>query len=98
MLPRLEEYVTAKKDVYLRKINIDTWKTEVTKQYKVSSIPNIRVFGEGTIGLGMVSHGVLSCSSINWNSVDWPCMTLIRYRTEGERRVRINSTSLETSS
>jgi thiol-disulfide isomerase/thioredoxin len=42
--PRLEKMAKSDPAVFLRKIDIVNWNTPVVKQYKISSVPNIRVF------------------------------------------------------
>ena len=42
--PHLEAIAKANPDVVLRKVDIVKWKTPVTKQYGISSIPDIRVY------------------------------------------------------
>jgi thioredoxin 1 len=44
MAPRLEDLARDDKDVVLVKINIVSWKTDVVKQYRIASIPNLRVY------------------------------------------------------
>lgn len=59
MSPHLEDLVKDDPDVFLRKIDIVNWESEVAKQYDLHSIPNVRVYdrkgkqvGEPTYDLG----------------------------------------------
>lgn len=42
--PHLESLANSDPDVVLRKIDIVTWDTPVVKQYRISSVPNMRVY------------------------------------------------------
>ncbi len=42
--PKLEKLARKYKDVYLRKVNIKNWKTPVVKQFKIRSVPNVRIY------------------------------------------------------
>ena len=44
--PALEQIASSDPAVYLRKIDIVKWGTPVTQQYKINSIPHIRVYGK----------------------------------------------------
>jgi len=44
MSPTLEGLASQDRDVYLRKVDIVNWSSEVTAQYALSSIPNVRVY------------------------------------------------------
>lgn len=54
----MEELVRGKNDVFLRKINISSWRTAVAAQYKITSVPNFRVFGPGRQQLGKPTSSV----------------------------------------
>ena len=61
MAPHLEQLANQDKDVFLRKVDIVKWGTPVTKQYAISSVPNVRVFdrtgrqvGEPTYSLSQI--------------------------------------------
>jgi len=44
LTPKLEEFVKKNKNVYLRKINIKTWGSAVSKKYSIKSIPSIWIY------------------------------------------------------
>jgi thioredoxin 1 len=44
MGPKLEDLAKSDPDVVLRKIDIDKWGSPVCNQYKIESVPNIRVY------------------------------------------------------
>ncbi|MCG2711938.1 MAG: thioredoxin family protein [Candidatus Omnitrophica bacterium] len=44
--PKLEELALKYKNVYLRKVDIKNWKTPVVKQFKIRSVPNVRIYDE----------------------------------------------------
>lgn len=44
MSPTLEGLASQDADVYLRKVDIVNWSSEVTAQYALNSIPNVRVY------------------------------------------------------
>lgn len=44
LTPKLEQLVNEMPDVYLRKINIVNWKSPVTKQYEIDSIPSVWIY------------------------------------------------------
>ena len=44
MAPELERIANEDPDIYLRKVDIVNWESEVAKQYDLHSIPNVRVF------------------------------------------------------
>ena len=63
--PMLENLANADEEVYLRKIDIVKWGTDVTQQFGIRSIPNIRVFnrngqmvGQGTSNIKLVQQYV----------------------------------------
>ena len=43
--PKLEAYAASREDVFIRKVNIVSWKSAVTKQYGIGFVPNVRVYG-----------------------------------------------------
>lgn len=63
--PHLETMAKGDSDIVLRKVDIVKWGTEVTQQYGIRSVPNIRVFdrrgqmvGQGTPSLQLVQQYV----------------------------------------
>ena len=54
--PSLEKLAKDDPDVVLRKVDIVKWTTPVAKQYKLQSIPNIRVFDKSGKPVGSPSH------------------------------------------
>lgn len=50
--PKLEQLARTKEDVYLRKINIESWGTPITLQYGITGIPYIYVFGRNGKPIG----------------------------------------------
>ena len=44
LTPKLEEFAKKSKNVYLRKINIKTWDSAVSKKYSIRSIPSIWIY------------------------------------------------------
>jgi len=61
--PKLEEFVRKYKDVYLRKVNIVNWKTPVVKQFKIESVPHVRVYDEDG---NMVGEPTSSYKNVEW--------------------------------
>ena len=66
MAPHLEDMAKDDPDIFLRKIDIVNWESEVAKQYELRSIPNVRVFdrkgkqvGEATYDLGDIMNYTL---------------------------------------
>ncbi|MBU1086669.1 MAG: thioredoxin family protein [Candidatus Omnitrophica bacterium] len=61
--PKLEKFVCKYKDVYLRKVNIVNWKTPVIKQFKIESVPHVRVYDrDGNI----VGEPTSSYKNVEW--------------------------------
>jgi thiol-disulfide isomerase/thioredoxin len=66
MAPHLEDLAKEDPDIFLRKIDIVNWESEVAKQYDLHSIPNVRVFdrkgkqvGDATYDLGDIMNYTL---------------------------------------
>lgn len=58
MSPKLEQLAKEDPDVVLLKVNIVNWKTPVTAQFDINSIPNVRVFNRGKAQVGDPTHDV----------------------------------------
>lgn len=56
--PYLEEIAKNDSDIFLRKIDIVKWKTPVTKQYGIRSIPDVRVFDRKGRMIGKPSYNL----------------------------------------
>jgi thiol-disulfide isomerase/thioredoxin len=54
--PRLEALANSDPDVYLRKVDIVNWRTEVARQYELRSIPSIRVYNRDGRPVGSPTH------------------------------------------
>ncbi|MFT4689434.1 MAG: thiol-disulfide isomerase/thioredoxin [Limisphaerales bacterium] len=54
--PQLESIAKENPDVVLRKVDIVRWGTPVTAQYKIRSVPNIRVYGMDKQQIGESTH------------------------------------------
>jgi hypothetical protein len=52
----LESIAKENPDVVLRKVDIVRWGTPVTAQYKIRSVPNIRVYGMDKQQIGESTH------------------------------------------
>ena len=61
--PKLEKLARKHKDVYLRKVNIVNWKTPVVKQFKIRSVPHVRVYDEDG---NMVGEPTASYKNVKW--------------------------------
>lgn len=46
LAPKLDELAATSPDIIIRKINIKSWGTPVTKQYGINFVPNIRVYNK----------------------------------------------------
>jgi thiol-disulfide isomerase/thioredoxin len=46
MSPKLEKLTDQYKNVYLRKVNIEDWKTPVVRQFGIKAVPNVRVYDQ----------------------------------------------------
>jgi len=56
MAPHLEKLARSDRDVVLRKVDIVKWGTPVAKQYKIASIPNVRVYDRQGKPVGQPTH------------------------------------------
>jgi len=54
--PKLEKLAREDPDVVLRKVDIVKWGTPVTRQYSISSVPNIRVYDRSKKPVGSPTH------------------------------------------
>lgn len=61
--PKLEKLALKYKNVYLRKVDIKNWKTPVVKQFKIKSVPNVRIYDENG---NMVGEPTSSYKNIKW--------------------------------
>ena len=56
MSPQLEELAKEDPDIFLRKVDIVNWESEVAKQYDLHSIPNVRVYDRKGKQVGSATH------------------------------------------
>ena len=45
--PKLEAYAASREDIFIRKVNIVSWKSAVTRQYGIGFVPNVRIYWRG---------------------------------------------------
>lgn len=58
MGPQLEQIARTDPDIRLCKIDVVNWETDVVKQYKIRSIPNVRVYDRNGIEVGSGSSSL----------------------------------------
>lgn len=56
--PELEKLAAKNADIYVRKIDIVNWESDVAKQHNLSSIPNMRVFDRNGKPVGKPTHNL----------------------------------------
>jgi thioredoxin 1 len=64
MGPELEKIARTDPDVKLVKVDVVNWNTEVIKQFKIRSIPNVRVYDRNGTAVGAPSAGI---AAVNQN-------------------------------